>query len=251
MSEPTTQTRAARPGSSARHAGLTRNQWIGVGVVGVAAIIAIIIIKRRQAANAASQTAATTATTGAGAGVGTCPDGSSVDCGGLCSDGSTPVGCDQSGELSTLQTELGQLESALAQGQGGGSGGVSTVPVQTTTPPVTPTPAAGSTTTTSSTTSSTPASSSTTTPAKAGNIPYVSASNVSTTSAKVSWNPASNASGGYSYQVRDLNAHTTVKNGTTKATSVTLTGLKAKTPYNFGVQALPGGAGNNIHFTTT
>lgn len=135
-------------GREVKHAGLTRQQWYIVG--GIALVgVAYLLYKRHQASTAA---AATTTAAGSssnlGAGTGTCPDGSSVDCGGLCADGSTPVGCDQSGQLSTLQTELGNLQSSLAQG-GGGGGGVTTVPVTSTPPattppaPNTPAPAAG------------------------------------------------------------------------------------------------------------
>jgi cytoskeletal protein RodZ len=254
VSEPTTgtATRAARParggrGAQQKHAGLTRNQWIGVGVVGLVAVGILIYIKRKQAENAAAQSSTTTAATAASSGTGTCDDGSTVPCGGLCADGTSPSGCDQSGELSTLQTELGDLESALAQGQGGGgSGGVSTTPVQTTTPPATPTTSTTSTASTSST-----GTTATATAAKAGAISNLQASGVGTTTAKVSWNKAANATQGYAYKVTDLSSNSVVKSGNTTGTSVSLTGLKAKTGYNFGVQGLPGGPGDNIHFTTT
>lgn len=58
------------------------------------------------------------------------------------------------------------------------------------------------------------------------------------------WNAAKNATGGYSWGLTGPSAH----KGTTKSTSVSVTGLKAGT-YNFGIQALPGGPGNNEHVT--
>lgn len=62
------------------------------------------------------------------------------------------------------------------------------------------------------------------------------------------WNPAPNVSQGYAWQVTGGGI---TKSDTTKSTSVSVGGLKAKTVYNFGIQALPGGPGNNIHVTTT
>jgi hypothetical protein len=254
MSEPTTQARAARParGSQQKHAGLTRNQWIGVGIVGLVAVGILIYIKHKQAENAANAAnASTSATTSTSPTTGTCDDGTTAPCGGLCDDGTAPQGCGESGELSTLETELGNLQSALAQGEGGGgSGGVSTTPVQTTTPPATPTTAATSAGTTSSSSSSS-GTTATATAAKAGAISNLQASGVGTTTAKVSWNKAANATQGYAYKVTDLSSNSVVKSGNTTGTSVSLTGLKAKTSYNFGVQGLPGGPGDNIHFTTT
>jgi hypothetical protein len=83
----------------------------------------------------------------------------------------------------------------------------------------------------------------------AGAISNLQASGITSTSAKITWNPASNATGGYAYKVTEMNG-TLVKSATTKSTSVALSGLHKGWTYNFGVQALPGGAGNNIHFST-
>jgi hypothetical protein len=242
VSEPTTRAAAPAKGSQAKHLGLTRNQWLLTGGIAVAAGL-IFYLYRKSQANAAASTTATTASTAATEG--TCDDGTTVPCGGLCADGSSPSGCDQSGELSTLQTEIGDLQSALAQGSGGGSGGVVTTPV--TPNPTTPaTPAPATTTSPAAATTSTPAATT-----KAGAISNLQPSSVGSTTAKVSWNKAANATQGYAYRVTDTANNSVVKSGNTTGTSVSLSGLKAKTTYNFGVQGLPGGPGNNIHFTTT
>jgi len=240
MSEPTTT--AAPPAKGKR---MTRNQWLLTGGIAIAAGLAFYLW-RRSKSNAASTAAASTVPSSAGAGSGTCPDGSSVPCGGLCPDGSAPAGCDQSGELSTLQTEIGQLQSALGQGaNGGGSGGVATTPVTPNpTTPATPIPA-----TTTSPAATSGGGTATATKTTAGPISNLQASAGSTT-AKVSWHAAAGATA-YSWILRDLHDHTQVKAATTVATSVSLGGLKAKTSYNFGVQGLPGGPGNNVQFTTT
>lgn len=69
---------------------------------------------------------------------------------------------------------------------------------------------------------------------------------VSGTTATVNWNNALNATQGYFYELTDLHG-VIIKKGNTKATSVSISGLKHGITYNFGIQALPGGAGNNIH----
>jgi LPXTG-motif cell wall-anchored protein len=248
VSEQPTTTRAAAParGPQVKHLGLTRNQWLLTGGIAIAAGL-LFYLYRRNKANAANAATATTAATASGSGQGTCADGSTVPCGGLCADGSTPSGCDQSGDLSTLQTEIGQLQSALGQGaSGGGSGGVVTTPV--TPNPTTPAPA--TTTSPAATSTSTGASTSTTAAKKtAGPISNLQASAGKTT-AKVSWHAAADATA-YSWILRDLHTRTQVKAATTVATSVSLSGLTSKTSYNFGVQGLPGGPGNNVQFTTT
>jgi hypothetical protein len=138
-----------------KYAGLTGVQW---GITGAIAIvgIGIIIWRKNKASQAAAATTAATSSTDSGAGSGTCPDGSTVDCGGLCPDGSAPQGCtDQSGAISTLQTELGDLESQLASGAGGGGGTSTTSPSVPGQPATTPPPATTSTGTTTGTTTST------------------------------------------------------------------------------------------------
>jgi hypothetical protein len=67
-----------------------------------------------------------------------------------------------------------------------------------------------------------------------------------TTGFTARWNPASNATGGYSWHVTGGGVN---KSGTTKSTSASVTGLKKGQTYNFGIQALPGGPGNNEHIT--
>ena len=229
MSEqPTAAPARPKPGQGKKYAGLTRNQWLITGGVFVG-VLAYLIIKRRQAAKAAS-TAATNQ------GSNECTDSSG-----------NPVDCNQAfaSELAALQNELDQLGQggALGGGSGGsgatgsaGDGSTGTV-VQ---PPGTPTSSTGATST------------GTKAPAKtAGAISGLTSSNITKTSFTAKWNPASNATGGYAYIVRDLANHTQVKNGNTHSTSVTVSGLKSKVDYNFGVQALPGGAGSNIHVRTT
>jgi hypothetical protein len=58
------------------------------------------------------------------------------------------------------------------------------------------------------------------------------------------WNKASGATGGYSWQLTGPES----KSGKTSGTVVTVHGLK-KGAYNFGIQALPGGQGDNGHVT--
>lgn len=79
----------------------------------------------------------------------------------------------------------------------------------------------------------------------AGSISGLSVS-INGTTAVVKWNAATNASQGYAYKLTQMN-HVLVKSGTTKSLSVSLGGLHRGWTYNFGIQALPGGQGNNIH----
>ena len=65
----------------------------------------------------------------------------------------------------------------------------------------------------------------------------------------MSWNKAAGATQGYAYKVTQLNGGV-AGGGNTTATSVTVGNLHPGWTYNFGVQGLPGGPGNNIHFTT-
>lgn len=67
-----------------------------------------------------------------------------------------------------------------------------------------------------------------------------------TTGFTARWNPATGATGGYSYATTGGGVN---KTGHTTGTSATVTGLKKGVVYNFGIQALPGGAGNNEHIT--
>jgi hypothetical protein len=74
----------------------------------------------------------------------------------------------------------------------------------------------------------------------AGAISNLTLTKKSATSLVAKWNPATGATGGYKYALTGpVN-----KSGSTRGTTVTLTGLK-KGSYNFGVQGLPGGPGNN------
>ncbi|HLM89258.1 MAG TPA: fibronectin type III domain-containing protein [Streptosporangiaceae bacterium] len=222
---------AKKPGK--KILGMSRGQAAGLGVVAVGGIIFLIWrAKKNAAASAASTSAAST-----------CPDGSTPDSNGNCPQDSS----DFSGALETLQSEIAALQGAGAGG-GGSDGSAGTVAGSTGTAT---TPATGTTTATA------PASTSTTTTAApkpaaaAGPIANLRATSTGTTSFTVAWNAAQGATGGYSYIVRDLASHTQVGSAhTTKGTSATVTGLKSGTDYNFGIQGLPGGAGNNIHVRT-
>ena len=235
MSEqPTAQ--ASRPGGAPpgkggkKYAGLTRNQWIITGGVFIA-VLAYLLWKRHQAsAAAASQTP-----TSAGSNECTDANGNPVDCGELTAQ-----------ELAAIQNQLDELAGqAGGGGSGGGSSGGGTTDsgtgtTTTTSPaPGTPTSAGGAT--------------ATKTAAKtAGPVTGLSApaSGITKTSFRAQWQAATGATGGYAYIVRDLASHKQVTSGTTRAVTVTVSGLKPGTDYNFGVQALPGGPGDNIHVRT-
>lgn len=232
MSEPTTAT-AARPGTKApgkKYAGLTRNQWLITGGVFVA-VLAYFLWKRRQSAAAASQQSA------ANVGSNECTDANG-----------NPVDCNQqfAQELADIANALDQLQAQQGSGGGGGTGVTGTVgtgtdtgtgATATTQPSTTPVTSAGGTATK-------------TAPKTAGAVTGLKTSHVTKSSFTAQWNPASNATGGYSYIVRDLATHTQTSAGKTNSTSVTVSGLKSGTDYNFGIQALPGGAGDNIHVRT-
>jgi hypothetical protein len=230
---------ARRPGQGKKILGLSQGQAIGVGVVGLV-LVGYLLWRARK--NAAAQQQATST-------AGTCPDGSTPDANGNCPQNSQ----DFSGALETLQSEIADLQGSMAGAGAGGSGGGTVdgtgagsvgAATGTTTAPPTTTPA----TTTSPTTAGAVASKAA---ATAGPISNFRATQTGTTSFTVAWNPATNASGGYAYVVRDLASHTQVgQPHTTKATSATVTGLKPGTDYNVGLQALPGGAGTNIHVRT-
>jgi hypothetical protein len=79
------------------------------------------------------------------------------------------------------------------------------------------------------------------TAAKAGAI-----SNLQQSGSTVRWNAASGATGGYAIRITGPQS----KSATVKATSYSLAGLK-KGSYNFGIQGLPGGPGDNIHVTVS
>lgn len=219
-----------RPGAKGRKIlGMSRGQAAGLGVVAVGGLLFLLWRARKNAA--AAQQAATPST---------CPDGSTPDANGNCPQNSA----DFSGALETLQSEIAALQGAGAGGgSSGGDGSAGTVAGSTGT---TTTPAAGTTTTApgSTTTAPKPAG-----PKTAGPVSNIQVTATRTTGFAVRWNAAQNATG-YAYVVRDLASHTQVKSGQTPGTSVAVEGLKSKTDYNFGVQGLPGGQGNNIHVRT-
>lgn len=80
----------------------------------------------------------------------------------------------------------------------------------------------------------------------AGAISNLQAYDRKPTSFTARWNPARGASQGYRYALTQLN-HVQVAEGTTGATSAPFSGLHPGWTYNLGVQALPGGPGDNIH----
>jgi hypothetical protein len=84
-----------------------------------------------------------------------------------------------------------------------------------------------------------------------GSISNLQASGVNKSGFTVKWNAVPSATG-YAWKVGATTQWPNyVKQGTVTSTSVTVTGLNAGTAYNFGIQALPGGEGNNIHVTTS
>jgi len=82
---------------------------------------------------------------------------------------------------------------------------------------------------------------------KAGPVSNLQPSSETASSVTVHWNTVKGATQGYAW---NLTGNGVSKHGTTKGTSVTVTGLASKKTYNFGVQGLPGGPGDNIHVTT-
>ena len=64
------------------------------------------------------------------------------------------------------------------------------------------------------------------------------------TGIQAKWTAATNATGGYAWKLTGPQN----ESGNTKSLTVTIHGLK-KGSYNFGLQALPGGAGTNGHVT--
>jgi Fibronectin type III domain len=245
VSEQPTATATRPPAAKApgkKYAGLTRNQWIITGAV-FAAALAYILWKRHQASTAAASTASTGATN---SGSDECTDANG-----------NPVDCDEefAQELAALQN---QLDTNQAGASGGGSGDTGTVGTTTGTGT---TGTTGTTTTTGTATGTAPgtptstggttSTGTTTAPKTAGPISGLAASAVTKTSFKASWKAAANATGGYAWIVRDLASHTQTSAGSTKSTSVTVSGLKSGTDYNFGVQGLPGGVGDNIHVRTS
>lgn len=224
-----------KPGEGKKYLGLTRQQLLIVGGVFVVAL-GYLWWRNKQASAASSQTP-----TSAGSNECTDANGNPVDCGELTAQ-----------ELAAIQNQLDQLQGQAGGSSGGSSGGGYSIPDMSGA-----TGAATGTSTTTANPAGTPTSSSgttssgTATAAKtAGAITGLASSAVTKTSFKASWNAASNATGGYSYAVRDLASHTQVTAGTTRATSVTVSGLKSGVDYNFGIQGLPGGAGANIHVRT-
>lgn len=123
-------------------------------------------------------------------------------------------------------------------------------PAGTTTPPpaATTTPPPATTTPSPPVTTTPPAS--TPAPAPAATAGPVTGLAGSSTGSGISvhWNASTGASQGYQLILRNLATHAQVGSPVnTTGTSHTFTGLTKGTDYNVGIQALPGGTGNNIH----
>lgn len=198
--------------------GLSRTQWIIVGVA-FAGALGYILWKRHTASTAAAtSTQATTSANGQGSGL-------------------------SAGALTSLQDEL---DSLLGGGAGGGSAGGGG-----TTGTVGGTSTAGTTTTTTAPTSTkttTSTSGGGTAAPKAGPISNLQATTTKTT-IRASWNKAANATS-YQLIITDLSKNQVVQRPKTTGTSITISGLKSGTDYNVGIQGLPGGPGDNIHAKT-
>lgn len=209
----------ARPPGKKLALGLTRNQWIIVGVA-FAGALGYILWKRHTASSAAAtSTAATTPASSNGMSAGT---------------------------LTSLQDEL---DSLLGGGAGGGSaGGGGTLGTggssAATTPAAVASPASSAATTPAA------GGGGTATAMKAGPISNLQATTTKTT-IKARWNPAANATQGYQLIITDLSNNEVVQRPKTMGTSITISGLKSGTDYNVGIQGLPGGPGDNIHAKTT
>lgn len=80
----------------------------------------------------------------------------------------------------------------------------------------------------------------------AGAISNLAVRSKTATGFTAQWNPALNASQGYRWVVTGGGVN---KPGSTKGTTASVSGLKKGQTYNFGIQALPGGPGDNMHVT--
>lgn len=231
MSEPTAT--AAPPGPGAKppgkkYAGLSRNQWIGVGVV--FAVVVGVIIWRRHEANAAASSS-TTAGTSSSSDECTDANGNNVPC-----DDS-----DLSGELSALQTEIETLMAQEGQSGAAGGGTTGTTSSGTTSSGTTssPTSSATSSPATSSSTTSTgtkTAAKTTTAAAKTLSPPSgVKATKTTTTAITLTWDKVSGAT---SYRIRVTYQNNLVKQQTVTGTSATVSGLTADHTYGFHLASI-------------
>lgn len=84
-------------------------------------------------------------------------------------------------------------------------------------------------------------------PAAAGAISNLQAYSVTKNSFKVRWNKATGATQGYEIIVSQLNGAIVKRVPSQAGTSLAVTSLHPGWTYNVGVQALPGGPGDNIH----
>ena len=93
-----------------------------------------------------------------------------------------------------------------------------------------------------------------TTPAPAGKVYAGAISNLrvtgyNQTGVSFAWNRATNDTGGYAWALTSVDGQGISQSGNLPSGSTvhSVTGLDKAGVYNFGIQALPGGPGNNIH----
>lgn len=159
--------------------------------------------------------------------------------------------------LPLTSTQANDIQVALSE-FGPPPGGALPIVQQSSASGPTSTGSAGSTgsgtsgTTTTTTSGSGSGSTGTTTtpgaPKAAGAISNLQAYSVTSTGFTAKWNPASGATGGYAWEVNELDGTVSGK-GNTSSTSFSISDLHPGWTYNVGVQALPGGPGDNIHVT--
>jgi hypothetical protein len=85
----------------------------------------------------------------------------------------------------------------------------------------------------------------TTTPA--GAITNLRVTGFNETGVSFAWNAATGATQGYAWILTSVDGQGITMRGNTTATQVSVNGLDKPGVYNFGIQGLPGGPGDNIH----
>lgn len=84
-------------------------------------------------------------------------------------------------------------------------------------------------------------------PAKAGAISNLEVTGYNHTGVSFAWNAATGVTQGYAWKLTSVDGQGITISGNTNATHVSVNGLTKAGVYNFGIQGLPGGPGNNIH----